>query len=166
MTRSQMVSDCRRRPCPVGDRVGDYCWLSRWCPGRRRSTTVSTVAGFVEPAAATRTHGPTRTPDAADAVRHPPGKPLSRTKSGAGQMPTARRPGPDPDRIPTQDRRSGGTDRPRPAWTGLDASETADHFRNTTGPQWTNRERRLIYVSAGQPPLDVARPKGLEPPTF
>jgi hypothetical protein len=30
----------------------------------------------------------------------------------------------------------------------------------------TDSEKRLIYVPAAQPPLDVARPKGLEPPTF
>jgi hypothetical protein len=68
--------------------------------------------------------------------------------------------------ITTQDRRPGSTDRRRPARTGLDPSETADHFRNTSGPQWTDKQRRLIYVSAAQPPLDLARPKGLEPLTF
>src|SRR5258706_16264848 len=52
-----------------------------------------------------------------------------------------------------------GTDERAPARAGLDRSETADPFRNTSGPQWTNEERRLIYVSAGQPPLDVVRPK-------
>jgi SAM-dependent methyltransferase len=45
-------------------------------------------------------------------------------------------------------------------------TSTPDANSNTTGPQWTNDERRLIYVSAGQPPLDGARPKGLEPLTF
>ena len=56
--------------------------------------------------------------------------------------------------------------RRRAARTGLDGSKTADPFRNTTGPQWTKKEERLICVFAGQPPLDVARPKGLEPLTF
>ena len=59
-----------------------------------------------------------------------------------------------------------GTDQRSPARAGLNPSETAEHIWNTSGPQWTNEERRLIYVSAGQPPLDVARPKGLEPLTF
>src|SRR5258705_91406 len=59
-----------------------------------------------------------------------------------------------------------GTGRRSPARAGLDRCETAEHIWNTSGPQWTNKEKRLIYVSAGQPPLDLVRPKGLEPPTF
>jgi hypothetical protein len=53
--------------------------------------------------------------------------------------------------------------RTRAAGTGPGASEPADHFRETSGPRWTNNKRRLSYVSAVQPPLHLARPKGLKP---
>jgi hypothetical protein len=38
--------------------------------------------------------------------------------------------------------------------------------RDTHRPQRTETKKRSPRVSAGQPPLDVARPKGLEPLTF
>src|SRR5262245_39477479 len=69
-------------------------------------------------------------------------------------------------RIISRNRGPGSTHPRRPARTGSDPSETADHSRNTTSPQWTETKKRLIYVSAAQPPLDPARPKGLEPLTF
>jgi len=58
-----------------------------------------------------------------------------------------------------------------PGWTGAGRSgrtpsETDEHRRSTTGPQWTNLERSVTCVSAGQIPDDVARPKGFEPLTF
>ncbi|MEV0131730.1 tyrosine-type recombinase/integrase [Dactylosporangium sp. NPDC050688] len=40
------------------------------------------------------------------------------------------------------------------------------HPRDTHRPQQTDTKKRSSRVSAGQPPLDVARPKGLEPLTF
>ncbi len=49
---------------------------------------------------------------------------------------------------------------------GTDNSGTDEHPRSTWSPQWTNLEGRPTRVSAGQMPFDVARPKGLEPPTF
>jgi hypothetical protein len=49
---------------------------------------------------------------------------------------------------------------------GTNGSETDEHPRSTWSPQWTDLERRLARVSAGQAPFDVARPKGLEPLTF
>ncbi len=57
-------------------------------------------------------------------------------------------------------------DRTRATTPGRTPSETDEHRRSTTGPQWTGFKRNMTYVSAGHGPDDVARPKGLEPPTF
>ena len=57
-------------------------------------------------------------------------------------------------------------DRTRATTPGRTPSETDEHRRSTTGPQWTNLERSVTCVSAGQIPDDVARPKGFEPLTF
>jgi integrase len=40
------------------------------------------------------------------------------------------------------------------------------HPRDTHRPHRTDTKKRSTRVSAGKPPLDGARPKGLEPPTF
>ena len=58
--------------------------------------------------------------------------------------------------------RTVSTARRAAARTGLDRSETAEHIWNTTGPHSTRQERQPTNVSAGQPPLDLARPTGLE----
>ena len=165
MTRSQMVSDCRQRPYTAAIESVTTAGQAR---GVRQTKIHDGVhSGRFRRASSGHSNARADThPDAADApFATRPGSLVPgqvRSRSDARRTP----PRPGSDRIPTQDRRPGGTDRPRPARTGLDASETADHFRNTTGPQWTDSERRLIYVSAAQLPLDVARPKGLEPLTF
>src|SRR5690242_427066 len=93
---------------------------------------------------------------------HPP--PGSRDR---GKPPPRRRHDPDPNRIPKskimdQAPRTA-PDQHGPARPGLKQPIT---FGTHQCPQWTDGQRRLIYVSAGQPPLDVARPKALEPLTF
>jgi hypothetical protein len=47
-----------------------------------------------------------------------------------------------------------------------EVSASDEHHRSTPGPHWTNKDRRLTHVSAGQAPSDLARPKGFEPLTF
>jgi hypothetical protein len=49
---------------------------------------------------------------------------------------------------------------------GRDRPETDEHLRSTTSPQWTDLVGAPTDVSAGRARYDLARPKGLEPPTF
>ena len=46
------------------------------------------------------------------------------------------------------------------SWHAVAAALDRDHA------QWTDKDQPLTRVSAGQRPLDLARPKGLEPLTF
>jgi hypothetical protein len=53
-----------------------------------------------------------------------------------------------------------------PDGSHTEVSASDEHHSSTSGPHWTDKDRRPTRVSAGQAPFDLARPKGFEPLTF